>query len=200
MEFNVKLQELRKQKGLTQEELGKKLYVSRTAISKWESGRGYPNIESLKCIARFFEISVDDLLSSEELVSVAEQDNKQRQNSLKSLIFGFIDLSFIMLLFLPFFAQRINGVICEVGLINLTQIELYLKVAFYVLVISHLILGATAFALLIYKEDKSYSSQRKISIIVSAVCVVLFSLCRQPYASILVFVFLLIKVGAAFKG
>jgi len=46
MEFNEKLQELRKQRGLTQEELAEKLYVSRTAISKWESGRGYPNIES----------------------------------------------------------------------------------------------------------------------------------------------------------
>ena len=40
MEFNEKLQELRKQKGLTQEELAEQLYVSRTAISKWESGRG----------------------------------------------------------------------------------------------------------------------------------------------------------------
>ena len=54
MEFNKKLQELRKQKGLTQEELAEKLFVSRTAVSKWESGRGYPNIDSLKEIARFF--------------------------------------------------------------------------------------------------------------------------------------------------
>ena len=46
MEFHEKLQELRKQKGLTQEELAESLYVSRTAISKWESGRGYPNIDS----------------------------------------------------------------------------------------------------------------------------------------------------------
>ena len=42
MEFYEKLQELRKSRGLTQEELAEMLYVSRTAISKWESGRGYP--------------------------------------------------------------------------------------------------------------------------------------------------------------
>ena len=47
MEFHEKLQELRKAKGLTQEELAKELYVSRTAISKWESGKEYPNIDSL---------------------------------------------------------------------------------------------------------------------------------------------------------
>lgn len=41
MEFHEKLQELRKQKNLTQEELSEILFVSRTAISKWESGRGY---------------------------------------------------------------------------------------------------------------------------------------------------------------
>ena len=54
MEFNEKLQELRKRKRLTQEELASSLYVSRTAVSKWESGKGYPNIESLKLIANFF--------------------------------------------------------------------------------------------------------------------------------------------------
>ena len=59
MEFNEKLQELRKQRGLTQEELAEQLYVSRAAISKWESGRGYPNIDSLKQIARYFHVTID---------------------------------------------------------------------------------------------------------------------------------------------
>ena len=48
-----KIKDLRTQKGLTQEELAEALYVSRTAISKWESGRGYPNIDSLKAISKF---------------------------------------------------------------------------------------------------------------------------------------------------
>ena len=46
MEFHEKLQALRKQRGLTQEELAQLLFVSRTAVSKWESGRGYPSIDS----------------------------------------------------------------------------------------------------------------------------------------------------------
>ncbi len=55
MEFNEKLQLLRKQNNMTQEQLAEKLYVSRTAVSKWESGKGYPNIESLeKYIQAFF--------------------------------------------------------------------------------------------------------------------------------------------------
>ena len=70
MEFNEKLQELRKQKGLTQEELAELLYVSRTAISKWESGRGFPNIESLKAISKFFSVSLDKLLSGEEILAI----------------------------------------------------------------------------------------------------------------------------------
>ncbi|MBQ2487986.1 MAG: helix-turn-helix transcriptional regulator, partial [Ruminococcus sp.] len=69
MEFNEKLQELRKSKGLTQEELAKELYVSRTAISKWESGRGYPNIDSLKEISRYFSVSIDELICPDEIIT-----------------------------------------------------------------------------------------------------------------------------------
>ncbi len=68
MEFNEKLQELRKSRGLTQEELAKELFVSRTAVSKWESGRGYPNIESLKEISRYFSVSIDELICPDEII------------------------------------------------------------------------------------------------------------------------------------
>ena len=81
MKIHEKLQELRKQKGLTQEELAEILYVSRTAISKWESGRGYPNIDSLKAISRFFGVTVDELLSGDEVLTIAEEDNKQKDTS-----------------------------------------------------------------------------------------------------------------------
>ncbi|NLV61956.1 MAG: helix-turn-helix transcriptional regulator, partial [Clostridiaceae bacterium] len=77
MEFNEKLQKLRISQNMTQEELAEKLYVSRTAISKWESGRGYPSIDSLKSIAKFFNMTIDELICSEEMVSLAEVDIKE---------------------------------------------------------------------------------------------------------------------------
>jgi transcriptional regulator with XRE-family HTH domain len=108
MEFNEKLQELRKKKGLTQEELAQALFVSRAAISKWESARGYPNIDSLKAIAKFFRISIDELLSGDELLSIAEADKRQRERQLRELVFSMLDISLILLLFLPLFGQALG--------------------------------------------------------------------------------------------
>ena len=83
MEFNEKLQELRKSRGLTQEELAEALFVSRTAVSKWESGRGYPSIDSLKEISKYFSVTIDELLTGEKLISIAERENKSNIGSEK---------------------------------------------------------------------------------------------------------------------
>lgn len=66
MEFHEKLQELRKSRGLTQEELAEALFVSRTAISKWESGESLPDIERCKRLADVFGVSMDDLVNYEK--------------------------------------------------------------------------------------------------------------------------------------
>ncbi|MEE1012605.1 MAG: helix-turn-helix transcriptional regulator, partial [Acutalibacteraceae bacterium] len=94
MEFNEKLQELRKQKGFTQEELAQALYVSRTAISKWESGRGYPNIDSLKAIAQFFGVTVDALLREDAYPEVGKDE---KADSAKPY-FAWFDIAAVLLL------------------------------------------------------------------------------------------------------
>ena len=91
MDFNEKLQELRKQNNLTQEELADALYVSRTAISKWESGRGYPNIDSLKAISKYFSVSLDELLSGDEIITIAEEDNKKKEKHMRDMAYDLLD-------------------------------------------------------------------------------------------------------------
>ncbi len=66
MNFADKLKELRKQKGISQEQLAEKIYVSRQAITKWESGNGIPDIENLLAISALFNESIDSLLSEEK--------------------------------------------------------------------------------------------------------------------------------------
>ena len=128
MEFNEKLQELRKRKGLTQEELAEELFVSRTAISKWESGRGYPNIDSLRSIAKFFSVTIDELLSGDEALRLAEEEQREKSRHFRALVFGLLDLGIAALLFLPFFGQRADGGVEGVSLLALTELAPHMRV------------------------------------------------------------------------
>lgn len=66
MIFSEKLNLLRKNKGLTQEELAEKLCVSRQAIAKWESGQSYPDIANLIQISNLMNVTVDYLVRDQE--------------------------------------------------------------------------------------------------------------------------------------
>ncbi|MBQ2241280.1 MAG: helix-turn-helix transcriptional regulator [Clostridia bacterium] len=193
MEFNEKLQELRKQKGLTQEELAEKLYVSRTAISKWESGRGYPNIESLKAIAKFFGVTVDELLSSGEVLTIAEEDNKRKEKYFRDLMYGLLDLCISMLLFLPFFALRADGIIQSVSLIALDGVQPYLKTAYFTVVISMIGVGVLTLALQNCQATAWLKIKTTISLILGAILVLLLMISSQPYAAVFAFALLAIK-------
>ena len=193
MEFNEKLQELRKQRGLTQEELAELLYVSRTAISKWESGRGYPNIDSLKAISKYFSVSLDELLSCDAILTIAEEENKQKELHSRNLVFGLLDCSVALFLFLPFFGQKVDGVIQGVSLLSLTGIEPYVKIPYLIVVFAMMIWGILILALQNSKSTLWVHCKDKVSLGLSTVGTILFVISLQPYAAMFTFVFLLIK-------
>lgn len=193
MEFNEKLQELRKQKGLTQEELADILFVSRTAVSKWESGRGYPNIDSLKVIAKFFGITIDELLSGDELLTIAEEDSLLKEKYFRDLVFGLLDLSTVMLLFMPFFRQRVGGILQEASLLYLDKIAPYLKTTYFVVVIGIIVFGILTLVLQNYHQAFWVRNKSKVSFALNAVATLLFIISSQPYAAVLLFVFMVIK-------
>ena len=199
MEFNEKLQELRKQKNMTQDELAEHLYVSRTAISKWESGRGYPSIESLKALAKFFSVTIDDLLSSNEALEIAEQENKQKQTQLRDLIFGLIDVSFLLLLFLPFFTNKTGEAIQSLSLISLFGVQSYLKILYFILVAVTSLMGVMMLSLQNCQISIWLKSKIKISLALTVLSVLLFIISLQPYAAVFSFLLLLIKAATLKK-
>ena len=193
MEFHEKIQELRKQRGLTQEELAESLYVSRTAVSKWESGRGYPNIDSLKALARYFGVTIDELLSGEELVTLAEENTKQKENHIRDLVFGWLDISAVLLLFLPLFGRETDGVVQAVSLLSLTGTAAYLRVAYFATVAVMMLVGVLTLTLQNCQKSLWVRWGKKLSPVITGLGTLLFIISQQPYAATLLFVFLVIQ-------
>ena len=193
MEFNEKLQQLRKQKGLTQEELAEVLYVSRAAVSKWESGRGYPSIDSLKAIAKFFGVTVDHLLSGDEVLAIAEENGRQKETQMRDRIFGLLDCGMVLLMVLPFFGQVSDEGVREVSLLMLTGTQIWLKCAYMGLTAGMSLFGLLTLALQNFDHSLWIKYKTGISLGLHVGLTFLFILSRQPYAGGYAFLFLTIK-------
>ena len=87
MKFNEKLMSIRKMKGLSQEELGMELQVSRQTISKWESGQSYPDFQRLVMLSDYFDMTLDELVKD---IDVQDVRNKNlTDEKVASIYFGF---------------------------------------------------------------------------------------------------------------
>jgi transcriptional regulator with XRE-family HTH domain len=182
MDFSSKLQQLRTNSGLTQEQLAEKLFVSRVTVSKWESGRGYPNIESLKLIARVFSVTIDDLLSSNELIVLVEEQANEVSRNFRSLAFGGLDFMAAFLFVLPFFGNDIGYRIEHVAL-PAYRISENIVIISYILVISTAIFGVAELALQNVKHPLWLKLKNFVSFFLSICSIQFFIMTRQPYAT-----------------
>ncbi len=193
MEFHEKLQQLRKNKGLTQEELAEILYVSRTAVSKWESGRGYPNIDSLKHISSYFSISLDDLLSSDQLIDLAQKENRTRIRNNCHLLMGLIDLLCIFCIVLPLYPENIEGMICSVNLWDYTQIEMYNRVVYWVIFILMMMIGLVKVLDSCLKWSWCKKNSTGLSFGLSVFSILYFVITKEVYVCLIMIFLLMMK-------
>lgn len=200
MEFHEKLQELRKNRGLTQEELAEILYVSRTAVSKWESGRGYPGIDSLKAIAGYFSVSIDDLLSGEKLVYIAEEENKTNIRSMCTLLFGIVDLFSFALIFLPLYPKTVDEFIYSVNLLAYAETSVFNRVVYWSMYISLIVVGIVEILVAKVGMEKNNKIIMSISMVFSVFMVLFLALTREAYAVTVAFSLLVIKGGIVWKS
>ena len=199
MEFHEKLQQLRKSRGLTQEELAEALYVSRTAISKWESGRGYPSIDSLKEISHYFSVSIDDLLSGEKLLFIAEKENKLNTQNICNLLWGLVDLLFIMLIILPLYPNPIRGYIFSVNLLSYTSTTPFNRLIYWIMFLSLIAVGVVKILLTQLHIKKGHKLITYLSMGLNILTILFFAMTKEAYAITVAFLLWLIKGILLFK-
>ena len=193
MEFYEKLQELRKSRGLTQEELAEALYVSRTAVSKWESGRGYPSIDSLKEISRYFSVTIDDLLSGEALLSLAEKENRARLLKQCNLLSGLVDLFSVLLILLPLYPKTVEGYVYSVNLWQYTETTVLNRSLYWSFALGLVLAGVLKLWCVYGKKENLQKKLAAGSLIWGVVTVLFLTLAREAYAAAMALLLLVSK-------
>ena len=193
MDFSEKLQNLRKQHGLTQEELAAKLFVSRTAISKWESGRGYPNIDSLKEISKFFSVSVDELLSSDELINAAQDENRKNISDLLDMLAGCADMMCLLLILLPLYPEKVSDSFSAVSLFEFAQKSFVPACICFALFFLLMAAGTAKLIMNRRHIEKGRNTLTVVSFVLSIVSVLFLTAARLPYAVTVMFLLFIVK-------
>lgn len=200
MEFGEKIQKLRNENKWTQEQLAEKLYVSRTAVSKWESGKGYPNIDSLKDIAKLFNTTIDELLSGEEIIDIAKKENTSNIKKINNLIYGLLDIISVLFIFLPLYAQKAENFVYSVSLISTDDISNIIKISYIVILSVLSLIGIAELILNFIDNKKIQRTINIISIIIQAISILFFVLSRQTYLTAIIFIILAIKIVLIIKN
>lgn len=110
MNFNEKLIELRKSKGLSQDELGNALGVSRQTISKWELAQSYPDFQRLVLLSDYFGLSLDALVKN---IDVQDVRNKNLSEKQLSSIYEDVSSAKVTI-------NKVVNILCIIGAVGLT--------------------------------------------------------------------------------
>lgn len=180
MQFHEKLKAYRSSCGLTQEQLAEKVFVSRVTISKWETGRGLPNLGSLQQLSSLFGISVDELLGSNELVALAQSEVRQTTGQRRILLFGILDFLMVPLLFLPLYTDGKGHLFTLSSFYTIGSFQQPIFTAMIVLLCTF---GVAELALQTHLSDIWKKRVLNISLAFALLFLLLFVNSRQPYPS-----------------
>lgn len=100
VELGEKIKHLREEKGMTQQTLAEKLYVTRQAVSRWECGARFPDLLTAKKIARILDTSIDDLVSGEELKEKIEKEPllaRPAENIVQTILYTIAAIAYFLI-------------------------------------------------------------------------------------------------------
>jgi len=201
-EFGEKLKILRTQKNMTQEQLAEKLFVSRVTISKWETGRGLPNIDSLKLLAKIMDVSVDGLICGSEIVCVAEKQIFQTSENFQRFFIALTDILCILLLILPIYTDFSSATFHQAVVFNLHTANVLTKIGHYFFDILIVLFGIIEIAIQNVQkiqgiqegtEKTGFQIQAFFSVLITLAAVGWNIITRQIYVSVFLVFMLALK-------
>lgn len=126
MEFGNKLKKLRMDEGMSQEELSRELRVSRQAVYKWESNRGYPDIDNLIRISDIFNVTIDELIRNDkDMKDKISIDEEQAFESLDDAGFYLGMIMVILAIFL--FEGTASTTLLVLGMLTVAFFDDFIK-------------------------------------------------------------------------
>ena len=147
------LKYLRKEKGLTQEQLAEKFYVSSRTVSRWETGSNMPDVDMLIDLADFYDVDIREIIDGErksetmdnetkdtlkKVAEYAKEETKKRGEKLRTLLMGSVCLMLISMLFFGGeFKGRLNGIVSEQICSNIMAFTIGLSCAGLILYALH---------------------------------------------------------------
>lgn len=153
MTFGQKLKKLRNDNSMTQEQLADLIFVTRTAVSKWETDNGYPGIDSLKAISNLFGISIDELISDADIENKKLLDEKivKRMYFIAIVFLGITVLFTLLAYFLkmPYFNVISMGSLIGYLVFGLLSKPKYKRIQARKLIIPYLISRAVIFSVVL---------------------------------------------------
>ena len=194
MELSEKIQKIRKDRGLTQEQFAQELFVSRTAVSKWETGRGTPSMDSLQMIAKLYGATLDDLLCAEDIVAIAENENKENLHRFAVNMDGMCNIAAVVGMLLPLYKVQQDGTFYSVPLY---QFDGWLSLLYWLLPALMALCGAAELLCCCSERETCKQAARMSGFLLNVAAIVLLILSGQPYPAVLFLALLLLKGGIA---
>ena len=145
-------------------------------------------------------MTIDELVSEEKLLSIAEKENKSNMQKLCSTLIGAIDLLHFLLIVLPLYPKSMKEYIAAVNLFGYTETSAFNRMVYWILFSLLMLIGVSELIVTQLKIEKVYKMIIVFSILLGIVAVLLLALTGETYATALAFLFLVLKAGLYMKG
>ena len=147
----------------------------------------------MKEISNYYSVTIDDLLSGEKLLSIAEKENKANIRDICNLLFGIVDICSFLLIFLPLYPNRIDGFVYSVNLISYAQIASVQRLVYWIFFLLLIVIGILKIVFTKLGMEGSHKFTTGISMLLSILIVLFLSIAREAYAITVIFMLLVIK-------